>query len=411
MPSSPVYLPAHTRADLSSPAHTAHTATPTAAAAQPRSCHDLHSAHNGSGSGAPTSPFVSTDSFLTAVASPAYTQPPPPLPQPTTTTTAPVSALARSQSHRFADSGNVPRGYAFPAEIEEEVEAPVHFMPRCLPYNAAAGVGEEECTPRGCHCATSGINLSTLTTTTTNTTATTTSATPLPFTPGVSTSTAPAAADGRSISMNYARRFSPHSCGLVMPSTQLPWVGGSFDSRSACVSQMRGGSGVGGGSTTSAMGLRLVGEDVEWLQPSRGDSLDAAPHLRVAGMGEALSWRQQQEQQQRPALSLTSPSSAADDFVAAASAVTQPAAQSSASAPWSTSRTAAASGPTRAAAPSPFSATKGSLESAYARLERAVQPKRAAEYDGSQRTAALTDDEDDYAAAMLWAAEQLAVAK
>ncbi|GET86785.1 hypothetical protein, unknown function [Leishmania tarentolae] len=163
------------------------------------------------------------------------------------------------------------------------------------------------------------------------------------FTPGASTSITPAPTETHS------------ACGS-RPLPQQRW-GGNFDSSSQCVS-FRGAD---RSNNVSSCGLRLVGDDVEWLQGSFEDSA-SSPREEVQ-----LSWRHLQRQ------------------------------------PYTCKSSAARAVPLALHRASESPARENAF-SAHSRFERAVQPP-------PQRQGVLlnADEENCQAAAMLWAAQQMAV--
>nr|CAJ2468422.1 unnamed protein product [Leishmania braziliensis] len=162
------------------------------------------------------------------------------------------------------------------------------------------------------------------------------------FTPGASTSITPAPVEA-------------HSASGTLPFLQHRWVG-NYDSGSRRLS-FRGAD---RSTTASGYGLRLVGDDVEWLQGSFEDST-TSPREEVQP-----SWQHLQHQK-----------------------------------PTDKSNTARAMPPTLSDAGA--SAVRKKVPEAHYHFERAVQsqPQRQTAYQS-------TDEEDSQAAAMLWAAQQMA---
>ncbi|CBZ24641.1 hypothetical protein, unknown function [Leishmania mexicana MHOM/GT/2001/U1103] len=162
-------------------------------------------------------------------------------------------------------------------------------------------------------------------------------------TPGASTSIMPAPTEAHS------------TCGS-RPLQQHRW-GGNYDSGSQCVS-FRGAD---RSNNVSGCGLRLVGDDVEWLQGSFEDSA-SSPREEVQ-----LSWRHLQRQ------------------------------------PYTGKGSAA-----RAVPPPLHDVREGAAREkvlgAHYRFERAVQPQPQ-----GQGVFLSTEEENSQAAAMLWAAQQMAV--
>ncbi|KAG5484487.1 hypothetical protein LSCM1_07857 [Leishmania martiniquensis] len=163
------------------------------------------------------------------------------------------------------------------------------------------------------------------------------------FTPGASTSMTPAPTEVQSASDSR-------------PLPQHRW-GGNNDSGSQCASYR----GADRSNNVSGCGLRLVGDDVEWLQ-STFECSASSPREEVQ-----LSWRHLQHQQYT-----------------------------------GTSRAAGAMAPT----PSndEVSAVLENMGGAHYHFERAVQPPSPSQSGGCMSA----DEEDCQAAAMLWAAQKMA---
>ncbi|KAG5509847.1 hypothetical protein JKF63_07492 [Porcisia hertigi] len=221
-------------------------------------------------------------------------------------------------------------------------EPPQGFMPCCLSYTlfpSTCGQESEDVygrsMPSACTTGTTTISLGCAAAHTL----------PASFTPGASTSMTPALTEA-------------HSVSGVRSVPQLRW-GGNYDSGSQCMSFR----GVDRSSNLSGFGLRLVGDEAEWMQDSFEDS---APSPREEVQ---LSWRHLQ--QPHPTRKNSVPQAMPP----------------------------ALNGPTAVA----------TLEKAHAgqyRFERAVQPPTQ-----RQASCVSAEEEDRQAAAMLWAAQQMAASE